>query len=118
MQVIFHDIARPAVVLLLIFLAALPAAAQMGSEQLKQFRQEAEAFNRQDPFANAYRAGHYNGYLAGILDTLQGRGVCFRECICEIDKLVERHLADQPEMNNRPVTEWLVPLMEKTFPCK
>ena len=118
MQVIFHDIARPSVVLLLIFLTALPVAAQMGSEQLKQFRQEAEAFNRQDPFANAYRAGHYNGYLAGILDTLQGRGVCFRECICEIDKLVERHLADQPEMNNRPVTEWLVPLMEKTFPCK
>jgi hypothetical protein len=102
----------------LIFLAALPVAAQMGSEQLKQFRQEAEAFNRQDPFANAYRAGHYNGYLAGILDTLQGRSVCFRECICELDKMVEQHLADHPQINDRPVTEWLVPLMETRFPCK
>jgi hypothetical protein len=118
MQVIFRDIARPAVALLLIFLAALPVAAQMGSEQLKQFRQEAEAFNRQDPFANAYRAGHYNGYLAGILDTLQGRSVCFRECICELDKMVEQHLADHPQINDRPVTEWLVPLMETRFPCK
>ncbi|NJD35349.1 MAG: hypothetical protein FIA96_11050 [Betaproteobacteria bacterium] len=103
---------------LLLFLAAMPVAAEMDSDQLKLFRQEAEAFNRQDPFANAYRAGHYNGYVAGILDALQGRSVCFRECICELDKMVERQLADHPEMNDRPVVEWLVPLMEKQFPCK
>jgi hypothetical protein len=103
---------------LLLFLAASPVAAQVGSDQLQQFRQEAEAFNRQDPFANAYRAGHYNGYLAGVLDALQGRSVCFKECICELDKMVERHLADHPEAKDRPVTEWLVPLMESRFPCK
>lgn len=111
-------IAGRSVALLLIFLAALPVAAQMDSGQLKQFRQEAEAFNRQDPFANAYRAGRYNGYLAGVLDTLQGRSVCFRECICELDRLVEQHLADHPEMAERPVIEWLAPLMETRFPCK
>jgi hypothetical protein len=111
-------IARQSAGLLWLFLATLPVAAEVGSEQLKQFRQEAEAFNRQDPFANAYRAGHYNGYLAGVLDTLQGRSVCFRECICELDKIVERHLADHPETNDRPVIEWLVPLMEARFPCK
>ena len=118
MQVVSPDMARQLVALLLIFLATLPVAAQMDSAQLKQFRQEAEAFNRQDPFANAYRAGRYNGYLAGVLDTLQGRSVCFRECICELDKMVERHLADHPETNDRPVIEWLVPLMESRFPCK
>ena len=118
MQVDSSGIARQSVALLLLFLAALPVAAQMGSEQLKQFRQEAEAFNRQDPFANAYRAGHYNGYLAGVLDTLQGRSVCFRECICELDKIVEQYLADHPEIADRPAIEWLVPLMESRFPCK
>jgi len=111
-------LARQAAALLFFFLATLPAAAQIGGEQLQQFRQEAEAFNRQDPFANAYRAGHYNGYLAGVLDALQGRSVCFRECICELDKLVERQLADHPEYRERPVAEWLLPLMEKKFPCK
>ncbi len=118
MQGISPGIARQSVALSLISLAALPVAAQIGSGQLQLFRQEAEAFNRQDPFANAYRAGHYNGYLAGVLDTLQGRSVCFRECICELDKMIERHLADHPEANDRPVIEWLVPLMESRFPCK
>ena len=118
MQVVSPGIARQSVALLLIFLAALPAAAQTGSEKLRQFRQEAEAFNRQDPFANAYRAGHYNGYLAGVLDALQGRSVCFRECVCELDKMVEQHLADHPKMDDRPVVEWLVPLLESRFPCK
>ena len=118
MQGISTGAARSLLALLLIFLAALPVAAQVGSGQLQQFRQEAEAFNRQDPFANAYRAGHYNGYLAGVLDALQGRSVCFRECICEIDKLVEQQLADHPESGDRPVVEWLLPLMEKKFPCK
>jgi hypothetical protein len=117
-----HGVSRGAVrsllALWLVVPAALPAAAQVAGGQLTQFRQEAEAFNRQDPFANAYRAGHYNGYLAGVLDTLQGRSVCFRECICELDKIVERHLADHPETIDRPVIEWLVPLMEARFPCK
>jgi hypothetical protein len=99
-------------------LAALPVAGQMDTGQLKGFRQEAEAFNRQDPFANAYRAGRYNGYLAGVLDSLQGRSVCFRECVCELDKMVEQHLANNPGIDDRPVSEWLVPLMEKRFPCK
>jgi hypothetical protein len=111
-------IARQSVALWLTFLAALPVTAQMGSEQLQQFRQEAEAFNRQDPFANAYRAGRYNGYLAGVIDSLQGRSVCFRECICELDKMVEQHLASHPGSDDRPASEWLVPLMEKRFPCK
>ena len=111
-------IARQSVALWLTFLAALPVTAQMGSEQLQQFRQEAEAFNRQDPFANAYRAGRYNGYLAGVLDSLQGRSVCFRACICELDKMVEQHLASHPGSDDRPASEWLVPLMEKRFPCK
>jgi hypothetical protein len=117
-QAISRGLAGQSSALLLLFLAALPAAAQIGSGQLQQFRQEAEAFNRQDPFANAYRAGHYNGYLAGVLDSLQGRSVCFKECICEIDKLVERQLADHPEMGDRPVAEWLLPLLEQKFPCK
>lgn len=118
MRAILPGLARQSAPLLFFFLTTLHAAAEIGSEQLQQFRQEAEAFNRQDPFANAYRAGHYNGYLAGVLDALQGRSVCFKECICEIDKLVERQLADHPELRDRPVTEWLLPLMEKKFPCK
>ena len=64
--------------LAVLILAALPVSAQRDGRQLKDFRAESEAFNRQDPFANAYRAGHYNGYLAGMLDALQGRSVCFR----------------------------------------
>ena len=87
------------------------------SRQLQNFRAEAEAFNRQDPFANAYRAGHYNGYIAGILDSLQGRSVCFRDCLCEIDKLVDRHLAEHPDAGDRPVVEWLVPLLQAKYPC-
>jgi hypothetical protein len=113
-----HGTASPLLALVLLFPAALPVAAEVGGEQLQQFRQEAEAFNRQDPFANAYRAGHYNGYLAGVVDALQGRSVCFRECICELDKIVERQFADYPETKNRPVAEWLVPLMEARFPCR
>jgi hypothetical protein len=106
------------VMLMVIGLACLPAAAQVGSAQLGDFRQEAEAFNQQDPFVNEYRAGHYNGYLAGVLDALQGRSVCFRECVCELDKLVGRHLAEHPELRDRPAIEWLAPLLEARFPCK
>ena len=102
----------------LLCLATSPVAGQMDTGQLKAFRQEAEAFNRQDPFANAYRAGRYNGYLAGVIDSLQGRSVCFRECICELDKMVEQHLASHPGSDDRPASEWLVPLMETRFPCK
>ena len=122
MPTAFSDISRQWLALSVLCLATLPVAAQMGnpqgSQRFKEFRQEAEAFNRLDPFANAYRAGHYNGYLAGVLDALQGRSVCFRKCICELDDIVEQHLADHPELLDRPVIDWLVPLMEKSFPCK
>ena len=107
----------------LLAITALPAAAQpltpgRDGRQLQEFRAESEAFNRQDPFANAFRAGHYNGYLAGMLDALQGRNVCFRECTCEIDTLVGRYLTDHPEARERPVAEWLVPLLEARYPCR
>lgn len=118
MQINLAVVSRRCLAPMLLCLTALPVAAQMSSQQLKEFRQEAEAFNRQDPFANAYRAGRYNGYLAGVLDTLQGRSVCFRECICELDKLIEEHLADHPALHDRPAIEWLVPLLEARFPCK
>ncbi len=101
-----------------LWLAALPARAETDTAKLRQFREEAEAFNRQDPFANAYRAGHYNGYLAGIIDALQGQRICFRDCVCEIDKLVERHLADHPAQRETPVASWLLPLLERHYPCK
>ena len=105
----------------LLAITALPAAAQpltpgRDGRQLQEFRTESEAFNRQDPFANAFRAGHYNGYLAGILDALQGRSVCFRECSCELDTLVGRYLEDHPAARERPVAEWLVPLLETRYP--
>lgn len=109
--------------LVLLALIALPAAAQpltpgRDGRQLEEFRAESESFNRQDPFANAFRAGHYNGYLAGMLDALQGRSVCFRECTCELDTLVGRYLADHPAARERPVAEWLVPLLEARYPCR
>lgn len=118
MQSVFHGISRRLVVLSTLALSILPAFAQMDSRQFREFRQEAEAFDRQDPFANAYRAGRYNGYLAGVLDTLQGRSVCFRECLCELDRVIGQHLADHPELNDGPTIEWLVPLLESRFPCK
>lgn len=102
----------------LLWLAAPWAAAETDTQKLRSFRAEAEAFNRQDPFANAYRAGHYNGYLAGIVDALQGQRICFRDCPCEIDKLVDRHLAEHPEMQDTPVASWLLPLLESRYPCR
>jgi hypothetical protein len=114
-------IRKSLVVLALVFLrlsafADTPAA--FDTARLIDFRQEAEAHNAQDPLANLYRAGYYNGYLAGILDSLQGKRVCFRECICELDKLVARHLAEHPEAGNRPVVEWPAPLLEERYPCR
>lgn len=88
------------------------------TSQFREFRGEAEAFNRQDPFANAYRAGRYNGYWIGVLDVLQGRTVCFRGCTCEIDALVGRYLLDHPEVSDKAVVDWLVPLLETAYPCK
>ncbi len=101
-----------------LWLAAPPVCAETDTQKLRQFRAEAEAFNRQDPFANAYRAGYYNGYLAGIIDALQGQRICFRDCVCEIDKLVERYLADHPAQQEAPVASWLLPLLERQYPCK
>lgn len=97
--------------------ADAPANA-LDTRRLIDFRSEAEAHNAQDPFANLYRAGYYNGYLAGVLDSLQGKRICFRECVCELDKLVARHLADHPEAGDRPAAEWLVPLLEERYPCR
>lgn len=104
--------------LAVLILAAMPVSAQRDGRQLKDFRAEAEALDRQDPFANAYRAGHYSGYLAGILDALQGRSVCFSDCPCEVDKLVGQYLAEHAAADDRPVAEWLVPLLEERYPCK
>lgn len=95
----------------------MPANA-LDTGRLIDFRSEAEAHNAQDPLANLYRAGYYNGYLAGVLDSLQGQRICFRDCVCELDKLVARHLADRPEAAARPVVEWLVPLLEERYPCR
>lgn len=102
----------------MLWLAVPTANAETDTAKLRTFRAEADAFNRQDPFANAYRAGHYNGYLAGVIDALQGKSLCFRDCVCEIDKLVDKHLADHPEMQDTPVTSWLLPLLEQRYPCK
>jgi len=112
------DLPRQLIALSLLCLVALPVVAQRDTRQLRDFRNESEAFNRQDPFANAFRAGHYNGYVAGILDTLQGRSVCFKECVCEIDKLVGQYLEGNPKSQERPAIEWLVPLLESRYPCK
>lgn len=95
---------------------ALPSSTD--TAQLREFRRESEAFNRQDPYANAYRAGRYNGYFLGVLDTLQGKSICFRGCTCEIDKRIEQYLADHPEVADKPVVAWLVPLLEASYPCK
>lgn len=104
--------------LLLLIFAISPLAAQTSSRQLREFGGEAEAFNRNDPFANSFRAGYYSGYLNGVLDTLQGRSICFNECRCELDKLVAAYLVDHPEIADRPVASWLPSLLEKHYPCK
>lgn len=98
--------------------SAQPLAPRSETAKLREFRVESEAFGRQDPFANAYRAGRYNGYWMGVLDTLQGKTVCFRECSCEIDNLIGKYLAAHPADSSTPVVEWLVPLLEATYPCQ
>jgi hypothetical protein len=103
--------------MLLSVAAAFPLAAQTSSRQLHEFAVEAEAFNRNDPYANVFRAGYYNGFLSGTLDTLQGRTVCFKACPCELEKLVRQHLDDHPEVFEQPASRWLVPLLEATYPC-
>lgn len=119
MPALSGGIARWAVAVSTLVFAGLPASAQMDTAQFKRFRQEAAAFNRTEPSANAYRAGRHNGYLVGVMETLRSRGrVCFDDCVCEIDKMVDQHLAEHPEPDDRPVIDWLVPLMEERFPCK
>jgi hypothetical protein len=90
----------------------------ISADQFATFRREADAFNLQDPFANAYRAGHYNGYVAGIIDSQQGKSICFRDCPCVISQLVERHLKEIPQDANRHPTEWLTPLLQSRYPCR
>ena len=98
--------------------APLAATSQpLETRQLRDFRAESEAFNGADPMANSYRAGHYNGYLHGIIDALQGHRICFSACRCEIDTLVADHLARHPELTELPVAKWLLPLLESRYPC-
>lgn len=97
---------------------ALPLAAQTNGRQLREFGAEADAFNRQDPLANAYRAGYYNGYLNGIVDALeQDRSVCLNACRCDLGKLAAAYLDAHPEVINQPAPTWLVPLLRTTYPC-
>lgn len=102
----------------LLFAVSLPLAAQTSGKQLRDFAAESEAFNGNDPMANSFRAGYYNGYVNGIVDALQGRSVCFSECRCELDKLVAKHLATHPEAVDQPAARWLVPLLETAYPCR
>lgn len=119
MRALSGGISRRAFAMAVLVFAALPASAQMDTAQFKRFRQEAAAFNRTEPSANAYRAGRHIGYLLGVMETLRSRGrVCFDDCVCEIDKIVDQHLAENPEPDDRPVIDWLTPLMEARFPCK
>ena len=104
--------------LILSGILAVPAFAQISTGQLQAFRAEANAFNQHDPFSNAFRAGHYNGYLAGLVEALQNRSVCFKACPCELDTLVGAHLEAHPEALEQPAATWLVPLLEASYPCQ
>jgi hypothetical protein len=92
--------------------------ARADTAQFREFRQESEAFNQQDPFAHAYRAGRYNGYWIGVLDVLQGKTVCLRVCPCEVDKRIGQYLVEHPDVADQPVVDWLVPLLETAYPCR
>lgn len=92
--------------------------ARADTAQFREFRQESEAFNQQDPFAHAYRAGRYNGYWIGVLDVLQGKTVCLRVCPCEVDKRIGQYLVEHPDVADQPVVDWLVPLLEAAYPCR
>ncbi len=98
--------------------APVAASAPLDTRQLREFRAESEAFNAADPMANVYRAGHYNGYLQGMIDALQGRHICFSACRCDIDALVADHLSRHPAMASQPVATWLLPLLEARYPCR
>jgi len=98
-------------------LTVLPAVAAVDGHQLLNFQREADAFNAERPEANRYRAGFFSGYLSGMLDALEGRGVCFRVCRCELDARVADYLRDHPAELDRPVGTWLVKLLEASYPC-
>jgi hypothetical protein len=98
-------------------LLAQPAGAQVDGHQLQRFQQEAQAFNEEKPDANRYRAGFYAGYLSGMLDALEGRGVCFKACRCELDDRLAKYLADNPAKRDLPAGTWLAKLLEEWYPC-
>ena len=108
---------RNALAIAAVLLLANPAGAQVDGHQLQKFRQEAEALNDGKPDANRYRAGFYGGYLAGMLDALEGRSVCFKACRCEVDDKLAGYLADNPAKRDLPASTWLVKLLEEWYPC-
>jgi hypothetical protein len=100
-----------------VLLLANPAGAQVDGHQLQTFQQEAAALNDAKPDANRYRAGFYSGYLSGMLDALEGRGVCFKGCRCDLDDKLASYLADNPAKRDRPASTWLPKLLEGWYPC-
>jgi Rap1a immunity proteins len=98
-------------------LLANSAGAQVDGHQLQRFQQEAAALNDEKPDADRYRAGFYGGYLSGMLDALEGRGVCFKVCRCELDDRLARYLADNPAKRNQPASAWLATLLQEWYPC-
>jgi hypothetical protein len=99
------------------FLVALPAGAQVDGLQLQRFQREAQAVDDGNPDADRFRAGFFKGYVAGVLDALEGRNACFRGCRCDLEAKLDRFLADHPEKRDVPAATWLPKLVEEWYPC-
>ncbi len=84
----------------------------------QQFQRDAEALNAQQPDAHRYRAGFFYGYINGVLDSLNNRSVCFSECRCELETLINKHYRQHPKDLDKPAGPTLTKLFEQHYPCK
>ena len=69
-----------------------------------------------------YRAGRFDGYLAGVAEALQARGeVCLPACFCEVreplDPAIESAFAEPGLDLAQPALPWLAAQLKRRYPC-
>ena len=108
----------PILIVAFCFFKAGALHAEVDGHTLLKYQLEAEAVNAEKADANRYRAGFYYGYINGVLDALNNKSVCFSECRCELETLIDKHYQQHPEDSDKPAGPILARLFEKHYPCK
>jgi len=83
--------------------------------ELYQWLQESE-----NPSGSSFKTGLYSGYIAGVVDTVDGIQFCTTSGVTrgQNSAVVAKYLKNNPEKWSQSADTLVIDAMKQTFPCK